>query len=130
MTGKFKSRLNENDELLEGYFDAINFEEDSELSISDETILFQDAQIQNDKASDDSQEVEKLNQMVKQLMKEKKEYEELNKKQQENIHNLEISLNKSKESNENRVLNLEEKYKQKSNEAYELQEKIKLYMKN
>ncbi len=117
--------IDENDELLEGYFDAINFEEDSELSISDETMLFQDAQIQNDKASDDSQEVEKLNQMVKQLMKEKKEYEELNKKQQENIHNLEISLNKSKESNENRVLNLEEKYKQKSNEAYELQEKNK-----
>ncbi len=59
-------------------------------------------------------------------MKEKRDYEELNKKQQENIRNLEISLNKSKENNENRVLNLEEKYKQKSNEAYELQEKNKV----
>lgn len=116
----------ENDKFLESFFDEIKYEEDSELSIPDEISLFQEAQIKNDDASDDSVEVEKLNQMIEKLMKEKKNYEALNKKQQENIHNLEISLNKSKENSENRVLNLEEKYKQKSNEAYELQEKNKV----
>lgn len=116
----------ENDKLLESYFDVMDYEEDSATPLPDEAMLFHDAQIQNEDASDDSVEVEKLNQMIKKLMKEKRDYEELNKKQQENIHNLEISLNKSKENSENRVLNLEEKYKHKSNEAYELQEKNKV----